>query len=136
MTDQTIDPRREVRQERRRGRNSDTYRADDVQVVYGDGVASVILNPTVTKLELFNVVGIKELGNGEKVEIREVTHLLTIPTRQLVELTLNVVVNLKAQSESLQKAGVSGAQSITTMLNRMELKSSEKEPKPAEKESK
>lgn len=96
--------------------NFDVFEADDVELVYADGVGMVQLSQYNCKLDLFvnepvetdqlemKLGGTPAVANAGRPERRVVHHRVVIPLPQLIEMSVKVVSLISSDEENMKKA--------------------------------
>jgi hypothetical protein len=87
--------------ERNPPRNVDVYMADDVQHLFADGGARILMGAEVTKVELTHSFGAMVEGGPDQ---RETFAILAMPTAAVVEMCASILEQ-HAKNAKLVRAG-------------------------------
>lgn len=112
-----------VASERSPGRNFDVFKEPTVPIVYADGIGNLMMGPSVARVDLFNVISIAEplKGSTERLESREVTAVLVMPTVAFLEMCRNVLRGAKQNDSKFEGVTASERAKIVEILSSVEM---------------
>jgi hypothetical protein len=81
----------------------DLYESSDINELYVDGIAQVMMGSANSKVGLFSVSGTENNPDEEiPVEIREIKLRITMPTSSLVEFCLQTLSALRENAKEIE----------------------------------